>query len=319
MIVFKLPNTDEIYTLDQKYQDDPLSFYDFECNKAVQFHGKQTMVSEDFVRNINFHLPDNPEFIMDNESKEAYIKRIEIAKELISDHHLKKIVVARKKTVGFQNLNFSTSFLNLCKLYPSAFVYAFCEERIAWMGAFSEVLSKYNKNTAEFETMSLAGTLPVDEAWSDKEFLEQQPVSDYIQNVLSQYSDEVYSSKTYDHISGNIKHLRTDFKAIINAAVVDEVIKKLHPTPAVCGFPKEICQKLIHQVEDFSRELYAGYSRLEMADAIHCFVSLRCGRFYKNYAELYAGGGITALSNPDKEWRETELKLQALGGSLSLS
>lgn len=52
------------------------------------------------------------------------------------------------------------------------------------MGAFSEVLGKFNKQTHTFETMSLAGTLPVSENWSEKEIEEQKPVSSYIRNIL---------------------------------------------------------------------------------------------------------------------------------------
>jgi isochorismate synthase len=47
----------------------------------------------------------------------------------------------------------------------------------------SEVLGKFNKATHEFETMALAGTLPVSEDWSEKEIEEQKPVTTYIQNI----------------------------------------------------------------------------------------------------------------------------------------
>ena len=35
-------------------------------------------------------------------------------------------------------------------------------------------------------------------------------------------------------------------------------------------------------------------------------------QLFKNENWLYVGGGITSLSNADKEWRETELKAQTL-------
>lgn len=48
-------------------------------------------------------------------------------------------------------------------------------------------------------------------------------------------------------------------------------------------------------------------------------VALRCGRIQENQAELYAGAGIVAGSNPARELAETEAKLapmlDALGGS----
>ena len=180
------------------------------------------------------------------------------------------------------------------------------------MGAFSEVLGKFNKTTHEFETMSLAGTLPVSENWSEKEIEEQKPVTNYIRTILNNYSENVDESGTFDHISGNIKHLRTDFKAKIQPEDLDALIQVLHPTPAVCGIPKEFCKESIQKLEKFSRELYAGYIKIETEDTVQYFVNLRCSRLYQDSVHVFVGGGITAQSNPEKEWIETELKSEAV-------
>ena len=42
------------------------------------------------------------------------------------------------------------------------------------------------------------------------------------------------------------------------------------------------------------------------------FVNLRCMQLVIKKAILYAGAGITEDSIPDKEWEETELKLNTL-------
>uniref|UniRef100_A0AAU6WU23 Chorismate-binding protein n=1 Tax=Chryseobacterium endophyticum TaxID=1854762 RepID=A0AAU6WU23_9FLAO len=185
-------------------------------------------------------------------------------------------------------------------------------DRQSWMGAFSEVLGKFSKKTHEFETMSLAGTLPVSESWSEKEIEEQKPVTRYIRNILKNYSENIDESGTYDHISGNIKHLRTDFKAKIRTEDLDAIIQELHPTPAVCGMPKEFCKESIQKLEKFPRELYAGYIKIETEDTVHYFVNLRCAKLYQNAVHVFVGGGITAQSNPEKEWTETELKSEAV-------
>ena len=187
------------------------------------------------------------------------------------------------------------------------------------MGAFSEVLGKFNKQTHTFETMSLAGTLPVSENWSEKEIEEQKPVSSYIRNILKNYSEALEESETYDHISGNIKHLRTDFKIKIQPEDLDTIIQELHPTPAVCGIPKDFCKENIQKLEKFPRELYAGYIKTETEENIQYFVNLRCSKLYKNAIHLFVGGGITAQSNPEKEWIETELKSEAVLKNLVVS
>ena len=162
--------------------------------------------------------------------------------------------------------------------------------------------------------MSLAGTLPVDEEWSEKEIEEQKPVTHYISEILKKYVtlSEVEESETYNHISGNLKHLRTNFTAKIEDNRLKELIEELHPTPAVCGIPKEFCKEKIIEIEKYNREFYAGYIKIETEEEIYYFVNLRCAKIYKNQVIAFAGGGITELSSPEKEWRETELKSQAI-------
>ena len=188
-----------------------------------------------------------------------------------------------------------------CKSYPNAFVYFFIKEGKCWIGAFSELLGKFDKKTSEFETMSLAGTLPVNETWTAKEIEEQKPVTNFIKNILKNYSSEVEQSETYDHISGNIKHLRTDFKAKIMSEDLENLISELHPTPAVCGIPKDLCKSAIEKFESHPRNFYAGYIKVETEETVQYFVNLRCAEFFENACLIYVGGGITAESSPEKE------------------
>ena len=93
----------------------------------------------------------------------------------------------------------------------------------------------------------------------------------------------------------------------------------MHPTPAVCGFPKEFCKEAISEFEDHSRSFYAGYIKVETDETIQYFVNLRCAEIFQNAALLYVGGGITADSSPEKEWQETELKAGAVLKNLSFN
>ncbi|WP_223487243.1 chorismate-binding protein, partial [Stenotrophomonas indicatrix] len=150
--------------------------------------------------------------------------------DVIKTHELPKLVYSRRKIfTDFKGIDFKESFKKLCTSYPNAFRYLFNDGQNAWMGAFSETLGKFNKTTHQFETMSLAGTLPVSEEWTEKEIEEQKPVTSYIKDILENYSENIEVSETYDHISGNIKHLRTDFKARIQPDDLDSLIHDLHP------------------------------------------------------------------------------------------
>lgn len=311
MIIFRLPFEDKIYTTDENSTDSFISFFSFTQDREIKFPGNIREISKEDISNLNVNFPKSP-LKKDNESKEEYLSKIDKTIKFITQNDLSKLVIARKKMIEFESLHLSKTFFNLMDSYPSAFIYAFEKDGIAWMGAFSELLGKYDLKTSKFETMSLAGTLPIQEEWSDKEIKEQKPVTEYILDILKQYSKDVKMSNTHDHYSGNIKHLRTDFEIKISKDQLPSIIQELHPTPAVCGIPKDFCKQLISEIENFDRELYAGYSTIELNDTVYYFVNLRCGRFYQNSAELFVGGGITALSDPQKEWRETELKSEAL-------
>ncbi len=315
MIFFRPPFSKNSFTVNQNSDSSAVSFISFDGYKNFDFKGEISIVSDkDIAENPIFTDRIEAENLMNlhEDNEKDYYKKIEKVIGFVKDNNLSKLVISRRKVVNYDNVNLSQSFLNLCENYPNAFAYLFYENGICWMGGFSELLGKFNKKTGEFETMSLAGTLPISDEWTEKEINEQKPVTEFIKNILHQYSEEVEVSETYDHISGNIKHLRNDFKAKILSEHLEMLISELHPTPAVCGIPKDFCKKAIEDFEQYPRELYAGYIRVETEDTIEFFVNLRCSQFFRNGAFLYVGGGITSKSNPEKEWRETELKSEAI-------
>ena len=89
----------------------------------------------------------------------------------------------------------------------------------------------------------------------------------------------------------------------------------MHPTPAVCGFPKGKARDFILKNENYNRKYYAGFlgelnfcfesNQTLMSDL---FVNLRCMEIIKDNAEIYVGCGITKDSNPEKEYIETKNK-----------
>ena len=318
MIFFKFPFNDTIYTTDENTDEKLVSFHAFDGDETVGFKGNIIPVSkEDILKDEIFTDSVSYESDAEGETEQEYLEKLQKVIGFIKENKLRKLVIARRKKAEFGKVSLSKTFLNLSKTYPNAFAYLFISENECWIGAFSELLGKFNKTTGEFETMSLAGTLPVDEQWSEKEIHEQKAVTDYIYEILLRYSEFVQQSETYDHPSGNIKHLRTDFKATVKAPQLEKVISELHPTPAVCGFPKDFCKNAINNFEKYPREFYAGYSKIEMGNEVYFFVNLRCAKIYRNHADIFVGGGITAESSPEKEWHETELKSQAITKNLA--
>ena len=312
MLYFRFPFSDSIFTVNENSDKKSVSFLSFDETESIDFYGN----IEEFFFNENILSNQISTELLEFKEENQFEYEAKLGKviEFIKENQLSKLVISRRKVFDFEEkkINLSQTFLNLCKSYPNAFVYFFIKDGKCWIGAFSELLGKFDKKTSEFETMSLAGTLPANETWTAKEIEEQKPVTDFIKNILKNYSSEVEQSETYDHISGNIKHLRTDFTAKIMSEDLENLISELHPTPAVCGIPKHLCKSAIEKFESHPRNFYAGYIQVETEENFQYFVNLRCAEFFENACLIYVGGGITAESSPEKEWRETELKSEAI-------
>ena len=293
------------------------SFFPFTKGKTIYLQAKNLEVcTSEELKSSFFEVENFPEINaeLNIPQHEEYLQKLEKAIEIIKQNNLPKLVISRPIAKEISSINLEETYQLLCKKYPNTLCYLLISGEEIWIGATPEILGKFNKKTHEFFTMSLAGTLPINEEWSEKEIEEQKPVTHYISEILKKYVtlSEVEESETYNHISGNIKHLRTDFTAKIGDNRLEELIEELHPTPAVCGIPKDFCKEKIIEIEQYNREFYAGYIKIETEEEIYYFVNLRCAKIYKNQVIAFAGGGITALSSPEKEWRETELKSQAI-------
>ena len=113
----------------------------------------------------------------------------------------------------------------------------------------------------------------------------------------------------------NVQHLATTVEGRLShpPASVLELVAVLHPTPAVCGRPREAALALIAEIEGLDRGLYAG--TVGWVDAHgngQWAVSIRCAQIREATARLYGGNGIVADSDPVSELAETRSKLQAM-------
>ncbi|MBQ6079018.1 MAG: chorismate-binding protein [Muribaculaceae bacterium] len=233
-----------------------------------------------------------------------------------SSSGLHKLVLARSADVVHHGTNPVMLFVKACKAYPEAFVTLFSAPQCGtWLVATPEVL--LTRDGGHWRTIALAGTMPYSEPlpqWSDKNVQEQAYVSRYIGDCLSHYSRDVSMNGPYTTRAGILAHLRTDFSFTINEDVaVGEVLDALHPTPAVCGFPKQEAHRFIMENETCDRGYFSGFSGpLNLDGNTAFFVSLRCMRIMEERYRLYAGGGILPQSVEDMEWRETAAKMQAM-------
>lgn len=208
-------------------------------------------------------------------------------------------------------------FQKACHYRPNSFVaFWWTKDSGAWLVATPEPLLERRQH--DWGTVALAGTLPWVEGekpqWNEKNIEEQAIVSRFIESHLQETAVEVRKSDTYSLHTGNIQHLCTDFSFTLpHSDLITRLLAKLHPTPAVCGLPRQEAFRAILADETSPRDYYAGFSGpLLLEGETHLYVSLRCMNFSNETATLYAGGGIMPGSNENDEWEETQRKLQTM-------
>lgn len=258
-------------------------------------------------------------------SQADYRSLVQRAIEFISNSGLAKVVVSRQARAPLlADFDPVAVFHRLCDRYPEAFVSLVAVPEVGtWIGATPELLLADDGDT--LRTMALAGTqaLPADlrlsaVAWSPKEIEEQALVSDYIRDFFRQAEvTTIEETGPQTVAAGNVAHLRTDFRVHLpnesRMALANRVLHELHPTSAVCGMPKDKALAFILQNEGYDRSFYSGFlGPVHVRCQSHLFVNLRCMQLLEHSAALYVGGGVTRESDPDAEWRETELKAETL-------
>ena len=254
-------------------------------------------------------------------TSEFHIQLVQKTIEEIQKGDIQKIVISRKEEVQLNDFELLKVFKNLLLKYKNALVYVWYHPKVGlWLGATPETLLSIDDNI--FTTMSLAGTQQKinDEQpkWSHKEYEEQQLVTDFIEGQLKSISSQLNILPRQTTLAGSLWHLKTKIKGVLqNEKSLYDLVYKLHPTPAICGFPKEAAKNFILQNENYDRTFYTGFLgeiniKSHNSTKTNLFVNLRCMNITNNIANLYIGGGITKYSKAEKEWFETVAKSQTM-------
>lgn len=228
----------------------------------------------------------------------------------------RKLVLSRSLVIDrADELSPLQLFQRACDSYPRMFIsLAYTPQSGLWLTATPEILLAGDGD--EWQTMALAGTMIYEEGlrWSDKNIQEQRYVATYIARCLEQYADDFREEGPYTARAGHLAHLRSDFFfSLSDVGRVGELIGSLHPTPAVCGLPKQHAFQFIQQYEQHQRCYYSGFmGPLFLNGRTHLFVTLRCMQMFRNAYRLYAGGGLLKDSVEEQEWDETETKLETM-------
>lgn len=280
---------------------------------------------------------------IENKGEEAHIQLVEKGIDTIKNGLLEKVVLSRKVEKSLVDSNPITIFKRLFNTYKNAMVYCWYHPKVGlWLGATPELLFKVESR--RLTTISLAGTQPYAEnsevSWTTKEYEEQQIVTDYITKQIEPHTDAIKVSEVETVRAGNLLHLKTYIHSQIKPeSSLSSIIEALHPTPAVCGFPKEASKHFILKNESYNREYYTGFlgelnlkvsktrntNRRNVENNAYAvvkkhsnfYVNLRCMQLKNGKALIYVGGGITKDSISQNEWEETVNKTKTIANVLS--
>ena len=254
--------------------------------------------------------------------KSEFIRQVKELKNKIAEGKIKKAVLSRIHIEPKNKIfDITRLFIQLCIKYPNAFIYLFQIPMAGcWIGATPEPLVLIKKG--KIETISLAGTQKLDELtekevqWPSKEIEEQDIVTRYIESVLKSFQIDDFQQKgPYTQVAGNLLHLKTRFLFDENklANRIGEFIEALHPTPSICGLPKDEAYEILEKTEPHHREYYTGLlGPMNMENETSLFVNLRCMKVLESKLAMYLGAGITSGSDPESEWEETNQKKMTL-------
>jgi isochorismate synthase len=151
---------------------------------------------------------------------------------------------------------------------------------------------------------------------SEKDREEHAVVVEDVAHVLGSFCDDLRYPKEPELLgTANVWHLATPFRGRLHPAStpVLELVAALHPTPAVCGTPREAACETLGQLEPIDRGGYAGpVGWVDANGDGEWAIALRCAEITGKTARLFAGAGIVADSVPEAEVDETERKFRAL-------
>lgn len=252
------------------------------------------------------------------------------AQRAIARGEVTKVAVARRVTVTLDEAPRLSEILErMATADPEATRFALRLGQRTFVGATPERLVR--RSGALVWTEAVAGTVargPDDRAAqnalcsSDKELEEHRIVVREIESALAPWCQELQVEATPElRELPHLYHLCTPIRGTLREPRhLLSLAQRLHPTPAVGGFPREAALDFIAQRETTPRGWYAApFGWVDGLGDGELVVALRSALVEGPRVHLYAGAGIVRGSDPHAEFAETELKLRSIRAALGLA
>jgi len=259
-------------------------------------------------------------------SRSDWRESVNAAVQRIEDGELRKVVLAQALRATLASpLSVPDVLSRLEDTYPDCYRFLVDPDGGgSFFGATPERLVSLRGRTVE--TGALAGTTgrgdtPEEDEWLSRELFddpknthEHELVADAIRDQLEPFASSVAAGSRRVRRLATVQHLETPITAELSEDVhVLTLVEALHPTPAVGGLPPDRALRTIRETERFDRGWYAAPVGWFDAAGYGSFaVALRSAVARDDVATLFAGVGIVADSDPDREWDEVDLKYRPI-------
>ena len=253
--MFRLPYATMAYRVEQK-TGEPLRLLTasdldgvrgFVVAPFVASPSTPIVVIEGEAEAVSLHARPDGVHGVEHADRNAYAHDFAVFHGAVSQGRFGKIVLSRSAEVATPvRPSPEGLFAEACRRYPRMMITLVSSDVCGtWLMATPETLLR--REGSLWRTMALAGTMRyVDgeqtEPWSEKNISEQKLVADYVAQTLTRFAGRVEVGEPYTVRAGNLLHLRSDFSfsmADNGDYGIGDIVEALHPTPAVCGLPKD--------------------------------------------------------------------------------
>ncbi len=248
----------------------------------------------------------------------------------IEQNVFKKVVLARKSTfVGNDTWNPWEILHHLSSKVSNVtcFCFAFSQD-VAFLGGTPEQL--YTRQGLHLSTDALAGTRPHGFTEEETFFLRESLNSsekeaqefEYVKTAIDAYLEPLCTKKWWEFkksvlSTGSVQHLYARLSATLKTPTPDEVLMKtLHPTPALGGYPREAALEFLKLVEPFARGWYGNPIGILSSGRTTLAIGIRSAEIQNHELHVFAGAGIVEGSVPEEEWEELEHKISPIKESI---
>jgi para-aminobenzoate synthetase component 1 len=156
---------------------------------------------------------------------------------------------------------------------------------------------------------------------SDKDQAELAMIVDLLRNDLGKVAatGSVQVGPFPEHRSfAQVHHLFATVAATLRPGVTAvDLLRATLPGGSITGCPKLRCLEILERLEVARRGVYTGaIGWFGPGEQLHCNVAIRTMVHRGGRVRCNAGGGVTALSDPHLEWRESLAKMAGLERAL---